>query len=150
MNVIEILDTFEEILERSAKLPLTRGKAMVDADHLSELCGDMRRNLPTEIKQAKHIVLDRSQIIEDANREAEQIIAKAQERAAKLVAAEEVYKTARIEAEDIRKTAEREAAELKRAAGDYATRVINSTTESLSKAMAVVKEAGVAIKNRKA
>jgi len=149
MNVIEILDTFEEILERSAKLPLTRGKAMIDADHLSELCGDMRRNLPIEIKQAKHIVMDRSQIIEDANKEADMIISKAQERASKLVSAEEVYKTARIEAEDIRKTAEREGVELKRAASEYAGRVITSTTESLAKAMAVVKEAGTAIKNRK-
>ena len=73
MNIDEILDNIEELLDRSWSLPLSGGRCVVDADKVRDLVDDIRLNLPSEIKQARGIVADRSEIIDNAKREAEQI-----------------------------------------------------------------------------
>ena len=94
MNIDEILDNIEELLDRSWSLPLSGGRCVVDADKVRDLVDDIRLNLPSEIKQARGIVADRSEIIDNAKREAEQIVRKAEDRARALVSEEEVVKAA--------------------------------------------------------
>lgn len=92
MNIDEILDVIDELLDRSWSLPLSGGRCVVDADKVRDLIDDIRLNIPAEIKQAKAIVSDRTDIIENAKKEAEQIVRKAEDRARTLIAQEEVSK----------------------------------------------------------
>ena len=55
-------------------MPLSGGKALVDAERVREIVDKIRSSLPQEIRQAKAIVSDRSQIIADAKREAETVV----------------------------------------------------------------------------
>ena len=63
MNIDEILDVIDELLDRSWSLPLSGGRCVVDADKVRDLIDDIRLNIPSEIKQAKAIVSDRTDII---------------------------------------------------------------------------------------
>ena len=81
MNIEEILDTLDELLDKSWGLPLSGGRCVVDAERVRELLDDIRLNMPTEIRQAKAIVADRAEIIAIAKREAETVIHRAEERA---------------------------------------------------------------------
>ena len=76
MNIDEILDVIDELLDRSCSLPLSGGRCVVDADKVRDLIDDIRLNIPSEIKQAKAIVSDRTDIISGAKKEAESIIRK--------------------------------------------------------------------------
>ena len=71
MNIEEILDLLDELLDRSWNLPLSGGRCVVDAEKVRDLLDDVRLNMPTEIKQAKAIVADRTEILAVARKEAE-------------------------------------------------------------------------------
>lgn len=94
MNIEDILDLLDDMIDRAWSLPLTGGRCVVDAEKVRELLDDMRLNLPTEIKQAKAIVADRTEIVTVAKREAETIVRRAEERAKALVAQEEITRQA--------------------------------------------------------
>ena len=78
MNIDEILDMLDELLDRAWNLPLSGGRCVIDAEKVREMVDDIRLNLPDEIKQAKAIVKDRSEILSSAKTEAEAIVRKAE------------------------------------------------------------------------
>ena len=94
MNIDEILDMLDELLDRAWNLPLSGGRCVIDAEKVREMVDDIRLNLPDEIKQAKAIVKDRSEILSSAKTEAEAIVRKAEERARVMIAQDEVMKQA--------------------------------------------------------
>ena len=74
MNVSSLLDELDEMIDSAWNMPLSGGKALVDAERVREIVDKIRSSLPQEIRQAKAIVSDRSQIIADAKREAETVV----------------------------------------------------------------------------
>ena len=80
MNIEEILNEIDDMLEEAWSLPFSNGKCVVDAQRVKDYIEDIRLNLPGEIKQAKLIVTDRSDIISSAERQAEATLRKAEER----------------------------------------------------------------------
>ena len=85
MTIDEILEMMDDLLDKSVTVPFSNKKCMVDADKLREYIDNIRYSLPTEIKRAKQMVADRTDIISDANVQAAQIIKNAEERATVLV-----------------------------------------------------------------
>ena len=81
MSIEEILEAMDIELDKSKSVPLTRGKSLIDVEQFRDLIGQVRLNLPGEIKQAQALVNDRRVIINDAKAEAESIIRKAEEKA---------------------------------------------------------------------
>ena len=138
MNVDELLDMMEELLEGSAKVPLS-GKRVVDEDRLRDLIDDVRGNLPDEIRQAKGIVNDRAQILNDAKREAEAIISKAENRARAIVSEQEIVKESQRRAAEIMSAAQTQSRELSNSVANYCENVLRTTEEQLARSMAEVK-----------
>ena len=97
MNIEEILDMLEELLDRAWNLPLSGGRCVVDAEKVHELVDDIRLNLPDEIKRAKAIVKDKTEIVSAAQREAEAIIRKAEDRAPVSYTHLDVYKRQQLQ-----------------------------------------------------
>lgn len=131
MKVEECLLALEEILEEAWNLPLTKGKAFVDVEKIRELLEDIREALPGEINQAKAIVSDRTQIINDAKEEADSIIAKAEDKARIIVGRDELVKQAEIKSENILLEAQVKARDIKKAANDYVDDIMKRTDEVL-------------------
>ena len=113
MNVNELLDIIEDTLEEGTSIPLSGGKRVVDVDKIRDYLDDIRLNLPGEIRQAKTIVNDRAQILDDAKKEAAVIVKKAEERAAVLVSETEVLKAAEQRAAEVTANAQAEAERLR-------------------------------------
>ena len=101
MDVEELVDELYELVEKAWNLPLSRGRAMLDVEEVRTILDEIRETMPQEIRQAKAIVADRSQIISDAKREAETIIRVAEERANTLVNQNEIVKQAQQKANEI-------------------------------------------------
>mgnify|MGYP003258968741 CR=1 FL=1 len=73
MSIEEILEAMDIELDKSKSVPLTRGKSLIDVEQFRDLIGQVRLNLPGEIKQAQALVNDRRVIINDAKAEAESL-----------------------------------------------------------------------------
>lgn len=131
MNVNELLDTIEDALEEGASIPLSGGKRVVAVDKIRDYLDDIRLNLPGEIRQAKNIVNDRGQILEDAKKEADIIVKKAEERAAVLVSDQEVLKRAEQRAAEVMANAQSEARSMRQTVTDYCENMLKTTEETM-------------------
>ena len=146
MKISEILDTMDDLLEKAWTLPLSGGKSAVDVDQMAELIGEIRLNLPPEIKQAKMIVDDRKEIISDAKKEAEQIIRDAQTKAKRLVGEEEIVKQAQVRANQMLAQAHTQSNEIKKITNDYVERILSKSEEALLTNLRELKEAHTEIR----
>ena len=140
MNMEDILDALEDMLEEAWSIPLSGNKCVVDAEKIKQYLQDIRLNLPGEIKQAKLIVNDRSDILSQAEKQAEQVVRKAEERAKALVAQEEIVKQAQEKAKEIITQAQNMAKELKKAANEFADTSLKQSEQALSQALKNVHE----------
>ena len=93
MNMDDLIEQLDEALDGGFKMPGKR--VVVDVEKVRAIVDDMRMTMPTEIKQAKGIVANRADIINDAKREADNILRTAEERANAMVAQEEITKLER-------------------------------------------------------
>jgi len=147
MNIEQILENMDEMLDKSWGLPLSGGRTVVDADKIRDLIDDIRINLPTEIKQAKAIVSDRSEILIAAKKEGEAIIRKAEERSKAMISHEEIVKQAQERAADIMTQAQVKAREIRQAAYDFSDDLLKGTEEALAKSLGDVRSTRQALRS---
>ena len=69
-NIDEILEQMEELLDKSALMPFSQNKMIIDSERLRELIDDIRLNIPQEIKRAKLIDFDCERIRKEAEQKA--------------------------------------------------------------------------------
>jgi vacuolar-type H+-ATPase subunit H len=130
-TIDEILNIMDELLDKAPVVPLSVKKVMIDRERMHECIDDLRMNLPSEFKQARHIAHDRNDILRTANTDAENIIKRAEERARVLVANDEITKQARKEAEEILRTAQDRAKQVKGVVDSYIDRVMSRSEEAV-------------------
>ncbi len=146
MNMEDYLDVLGDMIDQGWSIPLSGGKVAVDSAKVKELLEDIRLHMPTEIRQAKLIVADRSDIIAKAKAEAEHIIHTAEERARAMVAQDEIHRQATLRASEIMEQAQTKSREMRRAATDFAETVLKNTEECLSGSLNEVKQARTALR----
>lgn len=144
MSIDDILDVLDEMVDKSWGLP--GGRCVMDADKIREIIDDIRLNMPQEMRQARAIVADRSEIIKNAKSEAEGIIKSAEEKARIIVSQDEVVKQAQAKSIAIVTEAQNKSKDIKKAAADFADSLMKHTEESLSNSLGEVKQARQALK----
>ena len=147
MNIEEILDTLDDLLDKSWSLPLSNGRSIVDDEKIRELLNDIRLNLPAEMKQARQIVADRADIIATANREAEAVIRKAEERARAILAQETIVRQAQQKANEIVAQANQKSRELRAASQEYSDDMLRNAEESITKLLTDVRTTRQMLRN---
>ena len=128
-----MLENLEEVLEEGMSVPLSGGKRMVDVDAARDIIDDIRLNMPQEILQAKAIVQDRAQILAKAKKEAEDMVKTAEDRARVLLDREEIVRQAEAKAKTITSEANQQAAQLRATVTKYCDNMLASTQEQLQK-----------------
>jgi len=140
MNIEEILDMMDDTLDKAWSLPMTGGRCVVDVEQMREMMDEIRINLPGEIKQAKNIVADRNEILRAAKAEAEQLVRRAEDRARVLVSQEAVLKEAQAKANELLSQTQSRTKEMKAAAQEFSDSRLRETEESLTRALADLRE----------
>ena len=69
LNTEDYLRQIDDILDAAWAMPLSGGKVVVDVEQIRNLLDSVRAAMPSELKQAKNIVRDRTDIIDTAKRE---------------------------------------------------------------------------------
>lgn len=132
MKVEDLIIELREVIEDAKVLPLSGGKTVIDTEHVKEILDDIEETIPQEVRQAKAIVADRSQIIADAKTEAESIVRSAEDRKRSLVTQNEIVRQAQAEANDIISDAKMKAKEMRKAVNEYVDEMMKRTDEILT------------------
>lgn len=93
MEIFTLLETLEDILEKSKTLPFS-DKSLVEKDQFLDIIKEIRLRLPDELKQAKWIKEERERIISEAQKDAEDIVKEAENRIISMIDEHEITKKA--------------------------------------------------------
>ena len=126
-RLYDVVDELSQVIENARSVPMS-GSCMVPRDHLLDLLDDLRETLPAEVQRAGRIVEQRTEILEQAQAEAEQLTGRTREEADRLVAAarrqrEEILGTARRQRDELMARAQAEAEDLLARAEEEAEQV---------------------------
>lgn len=135
MTIDEILEMMDDLLDKAVTVPFSNKKSLVDTEKLREYIDNIRYNLPTEIKRAKEMVADRSEILTDANSQAEEIIKQAEERAKKLVSESEIVIRAQEAANDLTAQAKAMDQSIRKAMTEKLEDTLGQSEKALQKAL---------------
>jgi cell division septum initiation protein DivIVA len=80
MDILALVDRIEESMDSGRSVPLMRGR-LVDIEKVYEIIDEIRGNFPDELKQARWIVKERQEMLEEAEKEANRILEEARDRA---------------------------------------------------------------------
>jgi cell division septum initiation protein DivIVA len=137
MDVLVLIDKLDDLVHNARPVPLT-DQVRVDREEIYDILDQMRATIPEEIKQARWIVKERQEMLEEAKREAERIIKEARDQRERLVSQEEIYRQAERAAEEIVEEARDREREIRLGAEDYADEILNTLEVNLQKFLAAV------------
>jgi cell division septum initiation protein DivIVA len=132
VDLLSALNELEELVETSAKIPLTR-KVLVNEDNILDLLDRIRTTIPEEIRQAKWIIQEREKVMNESQKEALRLLEDAQRKVSQQADESEIVRKAREVADSIIARAEEQAMELREGARSYADDVLTNLMESLDK-----------------
>lgn len=141
MTIEEILEQVDDMLDAAWAMPLSGGKVVVDAERMRNMVDAIRGNMPSEIRQARAIVQDRTDIISTAKKEAESIIRTAEERRNQILSHEEIVVQAQERANEIQMQTQKRARDMRKTAQDFTDDLLRHTEETLSQQIAQVRQA---------
>ena len=132
MKVDDLILDLQNLVDNARPVPLSGGKVMVNSDEAFEIIAQIQDAMPAEVRQAKNIVADRSQIIAEAKKESDDIIRAAEERKKQLVDQSEIMREAKAEAAELLNDVKAKASEMRKAANDYVENVMKRTDDAIT------------------
>jgi cell division septum initiation protein DivIVA len=141
-RLYETVDELTTVIENARSVPMS-GSCMVPRDHLLDLLDDLRETLPAEVQRAGRIVEQRTEILEQAQAEAERLTEETRAESEELMASarrtrDEVLGMARRSRDELVAQAQGEAEELLAQADAEAERIV---AEARAAAEALLAEA---------
>ena len=145
-NIEDFLDQIDELLDHAFGLP--GGRCVVDSEKMRVVVDDIRLNIPAEIKQARGVMSERSDIVSSAKKEAENILRAAEERARVLISQEEVTKLAQQKAGEIVAQAQQKGREMRGAAQSFVDDIMRRSDENLTLSLSEVRKARASLRQQ--
>jgi len=116
-RLYETVDELTTVIENARSVPMS-GSCMVPRDHLLDLLDELRESLPEEVQQAGAIVEQRTEILQQAQAEAERLTGRTRSET------EQVIGSARRQRDELIGTARRQRDEILGAAQDQADELL--------------------------
>jgi cell division septum initiation protein DivIVA len=137
MDIMALIDRIEEALDNARTMPLTRSR-LVDVEKVYEIIDEVRASFPDELKQARWIVKERQEMLEEAEKEANRVLEDARDRADAMASEQEVVKRANEQAASILDTARQQERDIRLGAEDYADEMLANLEVNLGKLLTAV------------
>ena len=137
MEIFTLLETLEDIMEKSRNVPFST-KCVVDRDEILEIVKEITLKLPDEIKQAKWIKEERQRILVEAQNEANDIIKEAENRIISMIDEHEITRKAYEKKVEIIETANEMSREIKSGTEEYADGVLAGIEVALEDALKII------------
>ena len=137
MEIFTLLDTLEDILEKSRNMPFS-SKCIVDKEEVLDIIKEIRLKLPDELKQAKWVKEERQKILVQAQNEADDIIKEAENRIISMIDEHEITKKAYEQKNKIIENANDMAREISNGTKAYADNILAGVQVTLEDALKVI------------
>lgn len=137
MDIMALIDKLEDIVATARKMPLS-SLVMIQEQKIYEAIDEMRSSLPEELKQARWIVKERQEMIDEAEKEGNRILEEAKEKAKAMASETEVVKRAEQQAAEILDAARAREREIRLGAEDYADEMLANLEVNLGKLLTAV------------
>ncbi|MBP5426728.1 MAG: ATPase [Clostridiales bacterium] len=137
MEIFSILDTIEDVIQKSTTMPLT-GKNLVDKEEILELLNEVRANLPNDLKEAKRILDRKDMILKDAQKKADEILSNVDRAVGIYIKEHDITKKAYKQANDIVENAQRNAKEIRTGSREYAEGILIKIQDILKDTINVI------------
>lgn len=137
MDIMALIDRIEELVDNGRAVPLT-GSKMVDPEKVYEIIDEIRAQFPDELKQARWIVKERQEMLEEAEKEANRILEEARDRAQAIASEQEIVKLSEQQAAAIMDDARTKEREIRLGAEDYADEMLANLEVNLGKLLTAV------------
>ena len=138
-DIAEMVEMLFDMIDDAKNVPLSGDKCMIERDRALDLIDEIRNQFPIELREAKKIMENRTELIASAKREAEAIHQAAEEKAKQLLSEDVIALQAKQRANDLVRQSEERSRELKRAANDYCEDALRRTEEAVAEAYDEVK-----------
>lgn len=132
MEIFTLLETLEDILEKSKNVPFT-DKSIVSKNEILDIIKEIRLKLPDELKQAKWIKEERERIIKEAQKDADDIVKEAEKRIISMIDEHEITKKANERKNEIITTANDMYREYQNNANSYVEGILKEVEDSMTK-----------------
>jgi len=139
VDILQLLDEFENTVEESTRIPMT-SKLIVNEDILYNFVDKLRAMLPESIREAEWILREKERIIEEAKKEGQSIIDNANNRLQRITDETEIVRLAKSQGDEIVKNAQNIAREITQGAFTYADEVMVRLMQELEKTMSVINQ----------
>ena len=139
-NTEDIIGALYDLVQDARSMPLAADKCIVERDKVLDMLDEIIAQLPVELKQARTIVESRSELINQARREAEAILRQAQEQAKQLVTQEAIYQEARRRSEELVGQTQNRINQLRKVGNEYMDESLRQTEEVIAKALGEVRD----------
>ncbi len=139
MEIFTLLETLEDMLEKSRNVPFS-GKCVVDKEEILDIIKEIRLKLPEELKQAKWVKEERQRILVEAQNEADEIIKEAENRIISMIDEHEITRKAYEKKFEIIETANEMSREISKGTKDYADSVLSGIEVALQDALKVIQD----------
>jgi cell division septum initiation protein DivIVA len=137
MDIMALIDRIEEFVDTGRNVPFSSAK-VVDPDKIFEIIDEIRAQFPDELKQARWIVKERQEMLEEAEKEANRILEEARDRAQSIASDQEIVKLSEQQAADILENAKNREREIRLGAEDYADEMLANLEVNLGKLLTAV------------
>ena len=137
MDIMALIDRIEEAMDNARSMPLTRAR-LVDVEKVYEIIDEIRASFPDELKQARWIVKERQEMLEEAEKEANRVLEEARDRADSMASEQEVVRRANEQAASILDAARQQEREIRLGAEDYADEMLANLEVNLGKLLTAV------------
>ncbi|MHC6179575.1 ATPase [Clostridium sp. JNZ X4-2] len=131
MDVIKLLEYLQEIMDTSAKVPMT-GKVMVNKKEIQEILDKIVNCLPGELKKAQWIVEEKDRILTETVQEADNIKKENLNLLRRQIENHDITKEANIRAQEIISSAQKNAKAIRLGARDYADEMLSQLDSEIS------------------
>ena len=112
------LDELELALAEARPMPLS-ASVLVSRDELTQLVAEIRELLPNELRQARWVLRERENVLNEAEQTAQRVIADAEQERLRLTGETEVLRAAEREAKRVTREGQEQARAMRLEAEDY-------------------------------
>src|SRR5579875_1446326 len=138
-DLLALLDELEGFFSDASRIPLT-GKLVVAEEDTFAIIDRLRKTIPDALHQAQRVNRERERLLQQAREESEAVIQEARAYSEKLVRESAIVQKAQEEADRILEEARRQSREIRLGARDYADGLLEKVEQTVSKALAVVRQ----------
>ncbi len=137
MDILALVDKLEDLVAEGKKVPLS-SSVMVNEQKIYDMIDEIRASFPDEIKQARWIVKEKQEMLDESEKEAARIVDDATQQAEDLASQTEVARRAEEHAATTLEDVRSKEREIRLGAEDYADEMLANLEVNLGKLLTAV------------